>query len=91
MAQRVTELANSLESHASNRATFHGASDKDRRAVAKWLTIARVQAQNEPDDNREREYNEHMNRKRNNYFYQCGRAGIDIEEARAMWSSVVER
>jgi hypothetical protein len=91
MAQAVTELADSLESHASSRANFHDVSDEHRHAVAEWLLIAHRQRENEPDNNRIDAYEQHLNKKQNNYFYQCGQAGIDIEEARAMWQNVVER
>lgn len=91
MSEAVRELAGSLEGHGTSRADFREVSDSQRYQIARWLVIARSQANasNAPDDKTQGRYGEHLARKKNRYFHACGRAGIGVKEANAIWWSAV--
>lgn len=88
MTEQIDELAETLENHASSRADFRSASESQRREIAKWLVIARVQVENSGDGNRDA-YKIQLIEKRSRYFHVCGAAEISIEEATYLWSNVV--
>lgn len=81
------KVADSLEDHASSRANFDGLSENERKSVAQNLVIARSQAENTGGSTAQ--YRHEMRKKKNLYFYKCGHVGIDTDEAKAMWWSVV--
>lgn len=91
MSNVVTEMASSLEEYGSSRANFHEVNPTSRHMVARYLVIARSQANasNAPEDMTEGRYGEELRRKRDAYFHACGRAGIDMKEASIIWSNVV--
>lgn len=91
MSEAVEELAAALEEHGTSRADFRDVSDSQRYTIARWLVIARSQANasNAPEDKTQGRYGEHLVRKKNRYFHACGRAGIEVKEANAIWWSAV--
>lgn len=83
----IAEIAGSLEDYGSSRANFQQAMPDERVAVAKQLLIAKSQHENsgEPDE----PYKAHMAQKCARYFHECGKAGIDINEAKYIWWNFV--
>lgn len=53
------------------------------------LTISRVQAQAPDADWSNDRFRTAMQRKKENYMYECASLGVDIREARAIWWSAV--
>ena len=93
MSDAIESIANELEDHGSNRIDLRDVTNSQRHQIAKWLVVARAQvnATNSPDDtlSGSYEYADHLIDKKNQYFYACGNAGIDIKEANLIWYSVV--
>ncbi len=90
MTEVIKELADELEEYGSSRADFRNLSQDERERIARQLVIARAQARSPDSDKWDNErYVSQMIKKRVQYSYEAGRAGLDPEEARAIWWNCV--
>jgi hypothetical protein len=90
MTEVVESLANELEEHATSRADFSRLSENDRHRIARVLVLARVQSvpRGSPEWDNDT-FRAEMRRQKERLMFLCGGAGIDEQEARAVWWSVV--
>lgn len=90
MTEVIEELADELEEYGSSRADFRNLSQDERERIAGQLVIARAQARAPDSDYWDNErYVSQMIEKRVQYSYEAGKAGLDPEEARAIWWNCV--
>ena len=91
MTGHINEVADSLEDYASSRADFRNADSSQRWAIARLLVIAKSQvtASNEPEDKTTGRYGTQLVQKKCSYYHACGRAGVSMKEANAIWWNFV--
>lgn len=89
-SEAVRELAEELPEHQTSRGMeFREISTEQRENLANVLVRARSQSNAENADWNDRAFRTEMRRKQNEYFYECGRLGIDMKEAHEIWWNVV--
>jgi len=90
VSSTVHEVAQEMPEHQTSRgAEFRNLSVEDRYGMARQIVIGRSQANATNADFDNDTFRYHMRKKKEAYMYYAGRLGIDHDEARYIWRSIV--
>ena len=90
VTEAVEQMAQEMPEHQTSRGNeFREIPVEHRYPMAQKLVQGRSQASAENADWSYAMFRYHMRQKKELYFYYVGKLGIDFDEARAIWWSVV--